>query len=113
MDSVLVKGANTAPTIIIDMDHGGFVPAIFSRNAPSQSSGDNVMAVPKNVRFHYQIFAGQAFHRITPAIHQRPQVLNNNRRKTTHHRTINQTEIRQRRKEKSPTGAVRLRKDSY
>jgi hypothetical protein len=68
MNSLVIKGANATPTIIVDENHWRFPPFALSNNAPLQNSRNNIMAVPENIRFNDEIFTHDSFDRIAAAI---------------------------------------------
>ena len=69
--NALIKCADAAPTIVIDVNHGRFLPATFPQNAPLQYRCHDIVPVFENVRFHDEILPDRAFDRIAAAIDQR------------------------------------------
>src|SRR3989442_2722210 len=51
----LVKRTDSAPAIVIDKRHPGFMPARFTNETPLQSGRNDVMTVFQNVRFDREI----------------------------------------------------------
>jgi hypothetical protein len=91
MNGLVIERANPAPAIVIDEIHGCFPPRAFAEDTPLQNGCDYVMSIFKNVRFHCEIFANDALYRVTTALDQRLQVLDDNRwKRPGHGRSINQ-----------------------
>ena len=82
VDRVFVEGANSPPTVVVDVHHWRFVPLRLTELPPFQGRGNNVVSVLKNIRFHLQVVAHHAFDHVAAAIHERLQILNNGGRKS-------------------------------
>jgi hypothetical protein len=71
------------------------VPAVFPKNAPFQKCGDDVVAILENVRLDQEILADHALDRITTAINQWFEVLDNSAGKGPWHAAMNQLKLAQ------------------
>ena len=67
----MIKRADATPTVVIDVDHGCFLPPTFPQGAPLQDRCNDIMAVFENVRFHHEILSDYAFNREAAAVDQR------------------------------------------
>ena len=86
VNRAVVKRADAAPAVVVDERHGRFSPLSLPENAPFQDCCNHIMPVFKDVRFDEEIFADDAFYRVTPAVNQRLQIFYNRRRKGRKHR---------------------------
>ena len=85
VDGVLVEGADAAPAVVVDEGHGRFVPVILSENAPLQESGHDIVPIFEDVRFHHKVFADHALDRVTSAVNERLQILDDGSGKGPRH----------------------------
>src|SRR4029450_206811 len=92
---LIVQSADAAPAIVINKIHRRFPPLALPKNTPLQNRCHNVMSVPENVCFDDEILANDALYRVTPAVDQWLQILDDDRRKSpSHGQSINRNSWR-------------------
>jgi hypothetical protein len=79
---IFVKRARAAPTVVIDMCHGGLVPVGGADNSPLQDGRHEIVPILEDISLNRQIFADDTLDWITAAIDQRPKILDNGGRKS-------------------------------
>src|SRR5206468_7445531 len=68
VDSLVIKRAYSAPTIVIDETHRGLPTCTLPDHTPFQNGGHDIVSILKNVCFNDEIFANDALYRIMPAV---------------------------------------------
>jgi hypothetical protein len=68
VNGLVIKRADSAPTIVIDETHWRFPPCAFPDDAPLEDGGHDVVSILKNVCFNGEIFANDPLYRIMPAV---------------------------------------------
>ncbi len=77
---VFVEGKDAAPTIVVDQLHRGLVPVGLTDDAPFENSGDDVVAILEDVGLDDHVFADDPLDRVTAAIDERFEVLDDSGR---------------------------------
>jgi hypothetical protein len=70
-----VERTDATPAIVVDETHRSFVPTVLSEKAPPENCGDDVVTISKYICFDNKIFANNALDRVSSAINQRLQIL--------------------------------------